>query len=398
MAKGESFKDQIFRYQDAYSGREVIRLTDYFGHSNHMYFTDPCWYNENKSFIFTSDRNGSSNLYGYNLDSYEITQLTDLERIEGNRPGGCYSAANNAHYFWWNRQIIELDMNTLKERVVYEAPEGMESTGRPGTNADGKYICTRLAKTNKDDKAKISFAYSSFRDQFYAKPLSQIVRIEVATGKADVIHEDYCYITHENASPKNPDIMTFCHEGPWHLVEQRIWGLNIQTGESWKIRPQQGQGIAVGHEYWFEDGETIGYHGFPRDLKGEHIYGHIKWDNSEHVEVTFPYRSVHFCSQHANLITGDGTPAAVFSHQGEAQPFIQLFDWDGEKYLGPRVLAYHRSTFNDQHAHCHPRFTPDGKYVMYTSDLSKYSNIYLVEVGDITELPFLTEGMSPQHT
>ena len=36
---------------------------------------------------------------------------------------------------------------------------------------------------------------------------------------------------------------------------------------------------------------------------------------------------------------------------------------------------------NNQHAHYHPRFTPDGKAVLYTSDLTSYSNMYLVEVG-----------------
>jgi hypothetical protein len=69
-----------------------------------------------------------------------------------------------------------------------------------------------------------------------------------------------------------------------------------------------------------------------------------------------------------------------------------------------------RSTFNNQHAHCHPRFTPDrgaslahslrsecyakssgggGKAVLYTSDLTAYSNMYLVEVGEFEELPDL---------
>ena len=67
MAKGDTFQDTIFRYTDSYSGREITRLTDYFGHSNHLYFTDPCWYDNDTSFIFTSDRDGKSNLYGYNL-------------------------------------------------------------------------------------------------------------------------------------------------------------------------------------------------------------------------------------------------------------------------------------------------------------------------------------------
>jgi hypothetical protein len=55
---------------------------------------------------------------------------------------------------------------------------------------------------------------------------------------------------------------------------------------------------------------------------------------------------------------------------------------------------------NNQHAHCHPRFTPDreassessgggGKAVLYTSDLTGYSNMYLVEVGEFDKLPDL---------
>lgn len=77
------------------------------------------------------------------------------------------------------------------------------------------------------------------------------------------------------------------------------------------------------------------------------------------------FRSTHFHSLDETIIVGDGTPAM----RGNAQSFIQLFKRDGQQYVGPRVLAFHRSTFNDQHAHCHPRFTPDGKSVLYSSDL-----------------------------
>ena len=36
-----------------------------------------------------------------------------------------------------------------------------------------------------------------------------------------------------------------------------------------------------------------------------------------------------------------------------------------------------------------PRFTQDGKAVLYTSDLTGYSNLYMVEIGDFDELPDL---------
>ena len=39
MPKGQTYHDPQFRYVDSYSGREILRLTDYLGHSNHFYFT-----------------------------------------------------------------------------------------------------------------------------------------------------------------------------------------------------------------------------------------------------------------------------------------------------------------------------------------------------------------------
>ncbi|MGC9395504.1 MAG: oligogalacturonate lyase family protein [Anaerolineae bacterium] len=387
MTKGRTYQDPQFRYIDQYSNREILQLTNYLGHSNHFYFTDPCWFNNNRSMVFTSDRENQSNLFRYDLDTGLITQMTDLKG--DGRPGGCVSLENNALYFWWQNVLYEIDLDSLEERVITEMAAPMLPRGRANPTADGKYICTMLMEDQPEDTSRISFSYSRFREYFHLKPLTQILRIEIATGKMDVIHEDRRYMGHVNTSPVLPTILTFCHEGPWNWIDQRIWGLNIQTGETWKIRPQHGD-YSIGHEYWFADGKHIGYHGRPRDESGKHVFGHILWDNTECVEDHFPFHSTHFHSLDEHLIVGDGTAAFVFTSESAARPYIQLFKWDGERYVGPRILAYHRSTFNNQHAHCHPRFTPDGKAVLYTSDLTAYSNMYLVEVGDFEDLPELT--------
>ena len=41
------------------------------------YYTDPCWLNDNRSFVSTSDRENQSNLFRYDLDTGLITQITD---------------------------------------------------------------------------------------------------------------------------------------------------------------------------------------------------------------------------------------------------------------------------------------------------------------------------------
>jgi hypothetical protein len=81
--------------------------------------------------------------------------------------------------------------------------------------------------------------------------------------------------------------------------------------------------------------------------------------------------------------------------------------------VGPKILAYHIGkagkvlafprTFNHQarlaprkarrtarHRWC-TRFAPDGKAVLYTSDLTAYSNMYLVEVASLTSCRIWSE-------
>ena len=396
MSKGHVFEDRIFQYTDKISGCNITKLTDYLGHSSHLYFTDPCWFNQGRSFVFTSDRNNHSNLFRYDLDSYKITQLTDLkgqsienERVFDHRPQGAYSQANHKHYYWWQNGLYELDVNSCEERLVYQAPPDKVLGIHGIASADGRYVCNAMRDQVDDYPAEIDFPYWRFPRLYPAQPLTQIIRVEIATGSMEVIHEDRCFITHVNLSPTLPDILTFCHEGPWDQVKQRIWGLNIQSGQTWKICAQDDGRFALGHEYWFADGVHIGYHGRPRSGQGDHVFGFLKWDNSEHVEARFLFHSVHFHSLDRQLIVGDGTVVG----RDPNQPFIQLFQWDGDQYIGPKVLAVHRSTFNHQHSHCHPRFTPTSGQILYASDLTGYANIYLVEFEDFAALPDLTPDM-----
>lgn len=42
-----------------------------------------------------------------------------------------------------------------------------------------------------------------------------------------------------------------------------------------------------------------------------------------------------------------------------------------------------------QQTHVHPRFSPDGSYVIFTSDVSGYGKVYKVDVPEFDSLPIL---------
>ncbi|MEZ4637917.1 MAG: oligogalacturonate lyase family protein [Caldilineaceae bacterium] len=107
------------------------------------------------------------------------------------------------------------------------------------------------------------------------------------TAAARTAWEENAWIGHVNTSPTIPNLLTFCHEGPWHEVDNRIWGLNIDSGDTWQIRPRTHPGEKVGHEYWYADGEHLGYHGYSADSSHK-FFGRIRYDNTDQLEVSFP--------------------------------------------------------------------------------------------------------------
>ena len=199
-------------------------------------------------------------------------------------------------------------------------------------------------------------------------------------GPASVVHEDRCWISHVNTSPTRPDRLTFCHEGPWELVAQRMWLLDIASGEASALRPQKPT-EAVGHEYWFADGRRVGYHG--RE-SGRSFFGYVDTDNARWREWDFACGSIHFHSMDESLIVGDG------NHQHRC---LLLWALRAEGYAGPKVLAVHRGSWHVQIVHVHPRMFERGgrTHVVYTADPKGYGNVFLAEVPSFDGLPDLEE-------
>mgnify|MGYP005848207749 FL=1 len=438
MPVGKELKEKIFRYTDTVSGRPIARLTSYLGHSNLLYFTDPYWIDEG-SFVFCSDRDGFSNLFRYDLEGGRVIQLTDLVPPEGEDfgPNGAYRTLGytwkkkGRHYFWYGPVLYELELENGKIEALYEAEPGWSPQGfMVSVSADGKRLFTgiRQGRTTATEAARLPRYDKSpdYYTTFETRPLSRIISVDIEGGRIKTVWEEENFLTLVNAIPRRPNLLTVCHEGPWAKVEQRIWGLDTETGRVWKIRPQEGPDrAAIGHEYWFADGDHVGYHG--RRLPGEetHFVGFCAWDNSSCTEYDFLPHCSHVGGRDGDLFILDGRPANVQPwFTSDRRPYIMLVrrkpgntggpvalplssagngvsgvsarepgfsaataEYGAGLYEGPRVLALHRSTFNGQFAHPHAALTPDGTKVIFTSDMEGYSQIYLAEIGDFETLP-----------
>ena len=67
----------------------------------------------------------------------------------------------------------------------------------------------------------------------------------------------------------------------------------------------------------------------------------------------------------------------------------ERFPYDEERRS--RVVLTHRGSFQIQTLHVHPRFSPDGKQILFASDMSGYGNVYLIDTPDFDSLPELED-------
>lgn len=385
----KKYQSEKYTYIDKDTGASVTRLTSWRTNSNHLYFTNNCFYDDGKRLVFASERDNAPNLYSLDLESGEIEQLTDL-------PAPPYPNGNSLQLtfvdpiyatavFYSGRELFALDIKKKSVKSIFTIPDGyfnhIVSIG-----ADGKFAYTSIYEDVRDRRRG-----TTLQDTFEAHPHSKIMKIAIDGSGAECIFEEDNFIAHVNASPTDPDILTFCHEGFWEQVDHRLWALDIKSGEVRKLhacKPRE----AIGHEYWFADGKRIGYHGIvdservgptDEDLHGMSQLGAINFDGTSDRAYEFPYNMGHIFSRDEHLIVGDG------DRRGK---YLRLWQLTDDGYAEPRALCMHNCTFKMQASHVHPRITPDGKSVLYTSDESGYNQLYIVKIpDDINTLPLLKE-------
>lgn len=393
MGKGRVLESEVTSFRDALSNVKITKLTNHLAHQFHLYFTNIGWYDQNKKLLICSDRDNCTNLYSLELETGKQIQLTDFNPNDQTGIHSTYiNPEKNEAYFTLNQHIVSLNLDSYEEDIIFTLPIGYRFSNLSCT-ADGKYVCFGITEDLSDRfKSHLTGGYVGFEETEAARPNSKIFELDLDTNEATVIHEENRWIGHINTSPTQSNLLTFCHEGPWDIVDHRIWALDRDTREAWKVRIGAPNEYA-GHEYWHEDGLTIGYHGFTESLarKDGKFLGYIKYDNTDHQEYEFPYQNMHIHSNDSILIVGDGQQASAY-HGQTYEDCIFLWKKSEHGYEGPRILCRHRGSFHTQKVHVHPRISPDGSKVLFTSDMDGYGNIYLVDIPPFEELPIANKN------
>ena len=234
-------------------------------------------------------------------------------------------------------------------------------------------------------------------------------------GDIKVLLHSTDWVNHLLFSPADPELLMYCHEGPWHKVD-RIWMIHTDGTHNTLVHKRTMANEIAGHEFWGLDGETIWYDWqYPRgevfylasyDLKtGKRTAFHMERDEW----------GIHFnLTKDLDIFCDDGgDPGQVArAKNGEwielLHPQMMTVTADtlnGPDFWQPGVFhAEHLVNMSHHNYREEPnvRFSPDKKLVIFTSNMFGPSYVFGVEVAkadpsatDVQSTPDLARQFNP---
>ncbi len=386
MTVGRIYAPEWRDSTDPLTGRRVRQLTNSTAEDYHLYFYNPSITPDGEYLIFISERTGISNLFRMDLRSGSIVQLTDAQPVRAEywpftEPvkgvGSCLPALGNGGkevFYFVGTTLFAVEVESLKQRELLS----LSSDRRPSmlqANPNGEtLVFATWDEALFMERSQRAYAGEKFPDdRFFQETTSTIMRVDAVTGQAEeVLCREKFWINHVHVNPRDRDLILFCHE--YSGSPDRMWLLNVVSGQ---CEPIAGQGVDewYEHEFWSTDGERVCFHG---GLLGDSTQGFCGWCSPDGSHYTKAYHATSGRAYAHYNLHPDGETMVT---DGEARPGcisrVQLRE--GQQIF--EILCRHDSyTFgDDQRCHPHPSFTPDGMQVIFTSNRTGTSNIYLID-------------------
>lgn len=388
---GTVYPSEMKWVTDKKTGVEKLQLTSR-GINVHMYFTDNAFDLGNKKLYFLSNRSHGyegelMDIFELSLESGEIRQLTD--EPDGISLGGFTKTADSRYigYIIKDHILKLLDTQSGEVRILYKNKK--KTLHNLSFSCDQKRVGFIMEEIPQGILPDGGANYVGFREKMYAVKEGIIAEISIDGTDFREIFRDTCWVNHFQYSPVNPRLAMFCHEGPWNEVLQRIWLIQMDSGE---VLPcfRQGEDDCVGHEFWLKNGDIVfdnrraGHDGtissdktqvfMKKEVKETSMpyFGFAHTDGGVYRQVAMPYYCNHYISnEDATLFAGDTVTDIVLIRVRE------------DRKTEICTLVEHNTTWKYQRSHCHPTFSWDGRLLLYAADTDeKHGNLFLVQIPE----------------
>lgn len=381
---------------DPDTGHRIVRLSDEPGSSS-FYFHQNAYTANGDKLIF-STRSGLST---FNFTTKKIEQI-----VEGRTGSVVVGRKTRKVFYTKGDTVFETDVDTKATREIVKNAKLRTGSGF-GLNADETLLAGSMVVGDVPEEFRPGAPPQAApaatptpipgapagqvpaRDNYPGKgdmmerrlaakiPMS-LYTINIKSGEVKTLHPATDWLNHVQMSPTDPTLIMFCHEGPWHKVD-RIWTIRTDGSDLKKIHTRTMDMEIAGHEFFGQDGKHIYYDlQTPKSQVFWLAEYDIKTGKMQKYGMEKREWSVHFgVSPDGKTFLGDGGgPNSVA--KGDNGQWIYLFHPENGKFRSEKLvnLAKH-----DYSLEPNATFTPDGKWIVFRSNMLGPTHIYAVEIA-----------------
>ena len=368
MGKGWRYPPESKTFVDKKTGASIRQVTDHPSIHHHPFFLVPAYDDQMRWLVFTSERAGKPQIFVEDRIGGDLIQLTDRDDIAD---FSIYPSHDGRYVYFtagtggWRVNIesfeeellIDLGQVTMREAGLVAA-----AMGTTALSWCDRWWAVRFSMGDEACIAVVDTESGAW---------------EIILRRDSVAHMEFC-----------PDDSTLLfYAGP--LID-RVWVINRDGSNNRRLYERQ-EGEWITHEAWLPGGRELGFVDWPHGIRC------INVDTGQERRVT-SFNAWHAISNRAGTLMVADTNFPDIGLQlfnpkdGIGQPIPLCYPEAssvGEHWNGPFPYAKGPiSVYAPQHTHPHPSFSPDDRYVAFTSDRTDYAQIYEVEIPEdiVTQL------------
>ncbi len=369
--KGSIHPSELREFRDKKTDARIYQLTNDETINHNLYFLTPSFTPDQNYLIFTSYRSGKANFYKLGFPNGDILQLTDGDEVHGY--SGVISKDGTKLFYTEGDAIKEVHFDTFAERILADYPDG--SLGECSVSADEQYIVTAMKRSGKSH-ITVTSTDGSGGEIIYTSPDQTII--------------------HPQFHPKQADLIAYSGD-----PAPRMWTIKRDGTENRKLYDHENSEFLVHETFLGSQDDLIVTH-WPYALR------RISLDTLE-METISDFNAWHIASNQdgtkvlcdtvhpdiglrlVDVETGQHEPicypqSSSSGSQWRKDRYAVAEDWAAAQQAGDREKSLSwmemkvDTVYGPQWTHPHPSFSPDENLVVYTSDVSGHSQVYVAEI------------------
>jgi oligogalacturonide lyase len=366
---------------DRATGHRVVRLSREPGSSS-LYFHQNAYTASGDKMIITTPGGPST---------VDLTTRRIESVVEGRVRQVVVGRKTRRVYYVRGDTVYATHLDTRATRVIAKLPPEIRGGSGLAVNADetllgGSFVEGRPGPTPPPGPGQQGPPGPGFRRpgrggsleaRWAARLPMRLYTIATATGEIKTFHPSTDWLNHVQFSPTDPTLMMFCHEGPWHKVD-RIWTIHTDGTDLKKIHARTMDMEIAGHEFFSPDGTVIWYDLQTPKSRVFWLAGHVlSTGETIKYRVEREHWSVHFnVAPDGKLFAGDGGGPRSVAAPGNGQ-WIYLFTPEDGSLKAERLVDL---SAHDYQLEPNVTFTPDGRWIVFQSNMHGPHHVYAVEV------------------